>query len=455
MAVITMGVEGWIDDQLDRSNPDPAVEAQLNSAGYQALTNTNGQNRQQYGDDINVLYRQVSHSNFLRARYSQSQLYEMMCQLWMDHFNISFEGGPGYFVPEYQEQAIRPHAMGRFADLLAATANSGTMMRYLDNYISDARSGINENYGREVLELHTLGIDRAGNQIYGELDVVGAAKVLSGWSMVTENGPNYGSFLYRDERHSTDPVSLLGGQWTNAGLNGKAAGDSLLQFLARHPQTANYVCWKICRRFVSDTPSEQLIANAAQVYLQNDTAIVPVLRYLFSSQEFVDSEGLKVRRPFELMCGAMRSMGSEVDYGFESDSSHQLRSILRRLGHEPWKWETPDGYPDEARPWVNSNQLLNEWDFTSRLARNIIQNNNRSGSLETDVNLLRGSAQTGRDLFDRVAFQCNLGNLPDALRQSLLSTCGFGDGTPAASVTNDQLTELCTYLLAHPLFLLR
>ena len=456
LAVMAMGVDGWIEDQLSRSGADPALEAQISSAGYQSLRNTNGQNRQQFSSDMNVLHRQVIHSNFVRARYSEHQLYEMMCQLWMDHFNISFEGGSGYYLPEYQETVIRPHAMGRFADLLVASANSGSMMKYLDNYISDARSGINENYGREVLELHSLGIDRAGNQIYTELDVVGAAKVLSGWSMNTDgNSVNFGAFVYKDERHSLDPVSLLGGQWSNAGLAGKAAGDNLLQFLARHPQTANYLCWKLCRRFVSDTPSEQLIANAAQVYLQNDTAIVPVLRYIFGSREFVESEGEKVRRPFELMTGALRAMGTDVPIESESDASHQLRNILRSLGHEHWHWETPDGYPDEARPWVNSSNLLREWNFTSRLTRNVIQNNNRSGSLETDVSLLRGSAATGQDLFDRIAFQCNLGNLPDALRISLMSTCGFEDGTPAASVSNDQLTELCTYLLAHPLFLLR
>ena len=452
-SIVALGITGWIEDQLAKSRPDPAIENLF--SGYQIL---NGSPKQAYDalrDDGNH-YREITHAQMVRARYSSHQLFEMTTHLWMDHFNISFEGSDNAYTVAFQEQAIRPNAMGRFVDLLVATAESGSMMEYLDNTDSDARRGINENYGRELLELHTLGIDEAGNQIYSEEDVVGAAHVMSGWAREGDrNSANYGQFRYRPEYHSTDAVSLLGGQWTNAGLADKAAGDSLLQFLARHPQTANYIAFKLCRRFVADSPPASLVASAAAVYLANDTALVPVLRHIFNSPEFAASGGQKVRRPFELLTAAMRSLGTSVPMDPQSDASEDLIRALQRMGHQPWRWETPDGYPDEALPWVNSNALLLGWEFTSRLARDELTRPSDDTPLVTDISILRGNAATAGELFDRLTFRCNLGELPTALRDELLTIIGATADTPAADIDDDDLVELATFLLAHPLFLLR
>ncbi len=452
-SVIALGIGGWIEDQLSKNRPDPAIENLF--SGYQIL---NGTPKQAY-DAIRAESdneREITHAQLIRARYSSHQLFEMMTHLWMDHFNISFGGDSNAYTVAYQEQVIRPNAMGRFADLLVATAESGPMMEYLDNTDSDARRGINENYGRELLELHTLGIDEQGNQIYSEDDVVGAAHVMSGWAREgSRDSANYGQFLYRPEYHSTDAVSLLGGQWTNAGLAGKAAGDSLLQFLARHPQTAQYVCFKLCRRFVADAPPAALVASAASVYLANDTAIVPVLRHIFNSPEFATSGGQKVRRPFELLAAAMRSLGTSVPIDPQSDGAEDLIRALQRMGHQPWRWETPDGYPDEALPWVNSNALLLGWEFTSRLARDQLTRPDDDSPLVTDLAALRGNASTAAELFDRLTFRCNIGDLPAELRDGLLALLELGPDTPAGDVDDDSLIELTTFLLAHPLFLLR
>ena len=452
-SIVALGITAWIEDQLSKSRPDPAIENLF--SGYQIL---NGSPKQAYDAlrDEGNHYREITHAQMVRARYSSHQLFEMMTHLWMDHFNISFEGSSNAYTVVYQEQVIRPNAMGRFADLLVATAESGSMMEYLDNTDSDARRGINENYGRELLELHTLGIDEAENQIYSEEDVVVAAHVMSGWAREGDSGSaNWGQFRYRPEYHSTDAVSLLGGQWTNAGLADKAAGDSLLQFLARHPQTASYVAFKLCRRFVADSPPAGLVASAAAVYLANDTALVPVLRHIFNSPEFAGSGGQKVRRPFELLSAAMRSLGTSVPMDPQSDASEDLIRALQRMGHQPWSWETPDGFPDEAEPWVNSNALLLGWEFTSRLARDELTRSSDDTPLVTDISTLRGNAATAGELFDRLTFRCNLGDLPIALRDQLLTILEVTADTPAADIDDDDLVELTTFLLAHPLFQLR
>lgn len=452
-SIIALGITGWIEDQLSKNRPDPAIENLF--SGYQIL---NGTTKQAY-DAIRAEFdneREITHAQLIRARYSSHQLFEMMTHLWMDHFNISFQGDSNAYTLAFQEQVIRPNAMGRFVDLLVATAESGSMMEYLDNTDSDARRGINENYGRELLELHTLGIDEQGNQIYTENDVVGAAHVMSGWAREgSRDSANYGQFIYRPEYHSTAAVSLLGGQWTNAGLADKAAGDSLLQFLARHPQTAEYVCFKLCRRFVADAPPAGLVASAASVYLANDTAIVPVLRHIFNSAEFAASGGQKVRRPFELLAAAMRSLGTSVPIDPQSDGAEDLIRALQRMGHQPWRWETPDGYPDEALPWVNSNALLLGWEYTSRLARDQLTRPDDDSPLVTDLAALRGNAATAAELFDRLTFRCNIGDLPVELRDGLLALIGLAPTTPAADVDDENLIELTTFLLAHPLFLLR
>ena len=389
---------------------------------------------------------EVVHMTVLRAASSNNQLFEVLQRLWMDHFNISF-GDDWEWVAHYMEQVLRPNGMGSFRDLLVATAHSPSMMVYLDN-ASNTAAGINENYGRELLELHTLGIDSAGRQIYTEDDVVGVSHVMSGWSF---NYDNY-TFEYKPFNHSSRQVSILGGQWTNAGLAGKNAGDSLLNFLAGHPQTARYISTKLIRRFVTDEPSESLIASAAAVYLANDTNIVPVLRHILGSPEFASSAGQKIRRPFEQVIATLRVTGSVLSNDAQSDGADRIHDLLEDLTHAPWRHSTPDGFPDVAEPWLSSDSLLTRWEGGARISRN---DWSRDETLRYDQAALRGSASTAGELFDRLSLRLNLGELDASLRSTILNIVGLDETTPIGDVDDRDFTDLLSYLISHPLFQLR
>ncbi len=454
-----LGASPWIEQQLSRSAPDPTVEALV--SGFRTLDVDRQQAYQIRKDaDDDVIRYELTHSALVRSTYSTHQLYEMMCHLWMDHFNLNISGNSSYrhLAIDYQENVIRPNAMGRFSDLLMATANSSAMMIYLDNYRSNASSssGVNENYGRELLELHSLGIDRNDNQIYTEEDVVGAALIMSGWSVDTDrNSSTYSDFLYRSNYHHTEPVSILGGAFSSAGLSGKAAGDALVDYLATHPTTARHIAWKLARRFVSDTPSEALIASTAQVYLANDTQLIPTLRHLLNSTEMAQSDGLKFRRPFELLIASMRGLGTSLSVDPTSRAARVLRDRLNSLGQEPWRWEQPDGYADFSDPWIHSDGMLRRWELSARLARDNMTSSSDAEQLLTDLNALRGSATTAGELYDEMAMRFGLGVLPANLREQQLALVDAADADAANSIDDDALAELASYLLAHPIFQLR
>ena len=454
-----LGASAWIEQQLGRSSPDPTVEALV--SGFRTLDATRQQAYQIRKDaDDDVIRYELTHSALVRSTYSTHQLFEMMCHLWSDHFNINISGNSSYrhLAIDYQENVIRTNAMGRFSDLLKATANSSAMMMYLDNYRSNANSssGVNENYGRELLELHSLGIDRNDNQIYTEEDVVGAALIMSGWSVETDrNSSTYSDFLYRSNYHHTEPVTILGGAFSSAGLSEKAAGDALLDYLAKHPTTASHIAWKLARRFVSDTPSAALIASTAQVYLANDTQLVPTLRHLLNSPEMAQSGGLKFRRPFELLVASMRGLGSSLSVDPTSRAARVLRDRLSSLGQEPWRWEQPDGYADFSDPWIHSDGMLRRWELSARLARDNMTSSSDADQLLTDLNALRGSAATAGEMYDLMALRFGLGVLPATLRDQQLALVDAVEADTASSVDDDELAELASYLLAHPIFQLR
>ncbi|MDH3682539.1 MAG: DUF1800 domain-containing protein, partial [Acidimicrobiia bacterium] len=370
-----LGPAGFVEDQLARTGPDPSVENRLGSFRLLGMTRKATYDRLRDLDSID-LRRELTHLNVLRATFSENQLYEMMCQLWLDHFNIHLlgNGRTEHLHIDYQENVIRPNAMGSFRDLLVATANSTAMLTYLDNDRSNANSnqGVNENYGRELLELHTLGIDENDNQVYTEVDVRNAALAMSGWSMEFDrNDGNYSDFVFRNDYHHTGEVSILNGAWTSAGTSGKGTGDSLVNFLATHPSTARYVAYKICRRFVADSPPTSLVDSTAQVYLANDTALAPTLRHILTSAEFASSEGQKLRRPFEVMVATLRALHSEIPNDPDGNSADQLLDRLGQQNHEPWAWDAPNGYPDEASHWLNADGMIARWNLGVRLARDI------------------------------------------------------------------------------------
>ena len=442
--ILDLGLVGFIDSQLALNTADPEVEGQI--ANYLSLNPSLGALASLNENNRRLMDHEIVHMSVFRAVNSRHQLYEVLQRLWMDHFNTSFEDDWSWSA-HYLEQVIRPNGMGSFHELLAAVAHSPAMLYYLDNAISNA-SSVNENYGRELLELHTLGIDDSGRQIYTEDDVVGVSHVMTGWSIDFDNR----TFLFRSGDHSDRAVSILGGQWTNAGLSGKAAGDSLLYFLSHHPQTARHVCTKLIRRFVTDNAPESLISSAAAVYLANDTNVVPVLRHILGSGEFANSTGLKIRRPFEQIVATIRALGVELPTQPEGHAAERIYEYLRDAQHAPWRQATPDGYADVAEPWLSTETMLRRWEGVARVARN---DWTVDDSLRYDPVDLRGATTTAGEVFDRLALRLNIGEQTSQTRSTLLGIIDLSADTPIDDVDDRDFADLLSFLVAHPMFQLR
>lgn len=445
----SQGTAGFIEDQLAKNSPDPAVEGRLGSfqllgrspkATYDRLRDVGG----------GRLRKELTHLSVLRSTNSDHQLFEMMGQLWMDHFNIHLlgEGRTQHLHIDYLENVIRPNAMGTFRDLLLATAESPAMLTYLNNDESNANSdkGVNENYGRELLELHTLGIDEAGNQAYSEADVRAASLAMSGWSMESSrNDADYSEFRFRDDYHHAGPISILDGAWTSEGTSGKTTGESLLEFLASHPSTARHLAYKLCVRFVADVPPPGLVASTAQVFLDNDTALVPTLLHLFTSAEFAAAEGQKLRRPFEAMVATIRALNATVPGDPDGDAAKRLRNRLTQQDHEPWAWDQPNGYPDDANHWLSADGMVNRWNLGSRLALD-------REDVEPDYAAIRPTAATTGELITALGHQFGLGELPGTIRSAVAEAARLAESDPATDVDDERLGTIAGLLFTHPLF---
>ena len=304
----------------------------------------------------------LGQASIVRAAWSRRQLLEVMVDFWSNHLNITnpFDGGwDNRHV--HDREVIRKHALGTFADMLVASATSPAMLTYLDNRSSSGEHP-NENYARELLELHTVGLG-AG---YSEDDVKSAARLLTGLTVDWETG------LYRYEtwRHATGPVSLLGFSHANATTaGGEAAALAFLRHLAHHPSTARQIAYKLCVRFVADAPPAALVTRLASVYLANGSAIVPVLRALFTSGDFRKSVGAKVRRPMQDIVATVRALGLGPDKtgtkGLEG-----LYWMVNGTGDAPMGWHPPNGYPDVAPAWASAAGTLARWNAHITLAAN-------------------------------------------------------------------------------------
>jgi hypothetical protein len=374
--VLDAGWVRWLDAQLAPATvPDPAMAPLL--AGFQTLGNSNWQNyvlmdTVEGGWDRIVGER--AHATFLRAVHSRRQLYEVMVEFWTNHFNVNLDDTDAdHMITVDNRQVARAHALGRFVDLLQASAHSPAMLIYLNNAISDANSdeGVNENYGRELLELHSMGIID-GVQPYTEADMRGVALTLSGWSVNTDDGQH--RFQFKSEMHHAGPVSILGGAFVTPGHTGTAGladGVTLINTVARHPATARYIAYKLCRRFVADTPPPALVASAAAVYTQHDTAIAPVLRHIFHSSAFASGPHNKVRRGFEVFVAYARAMGGTTSPDPVGGLANHVHGygwgFLERLGQRLWGHRPPDGYPDTAPDWISADGLLRRWETAGAL----------------------------------------------------------------------------------------
>jgi uncharacterized protein (DUF1800 family) len=370
---------------------------------------------------------ELSMAKMTRAVYSERQLQEMMVDFWYNHFNVyAAKGADRWLITEYERDAIRPHSMGKFRDLLEATAKSPAMLFFLDNWLSadpvawqnlqqeqqerremrggafgpgpfgrsrfpqgrpgqngnpndpsaktkqKQQRGLNENYGRELMELHTLGVDGG----YTQNDVINVAKAFTGWSI--RQPRRDAEFYFEDRLHDTSVKTVLGHEIHGGGMK---EGEEVLDILARDPHTAHHISFELAQRFVADNPPEALVDRMAQTFLKTDGDIREVLHTMIYSPEFWSKEAYraKIKTPFELVASATRAVGAEVEVPL------MLVQWTSRIGQPLYQCEPPTGYSDKADAWVNTGALLSRMNFSLALT------SNRLRGAQVDIDSLIGS----------------------------------------------------------------
>ena len=332
-----------------------------------------------------------------RAIYSERQLQQVMDDFWFNHFNVfAGKGEDRYYLTSYERDVIQPHTLGKFKDLLTATAKSPAMLFYLDNFLSaDPRAaqrqamqramrqqmrygrfgrpfpprppanpqakknerGLNENYGRELMELHTVGVDGG----YTQKDVTEVARAFTGWTL--EKPRQFADFKFDDRLHDPDPKIVLGKKIHAGGMKD---GEEVIDLLAHHPSTAKFISTELARRFVSDTPPATLVDKMAETFQSSDGDIRAVMKTMIWSPEFWSREAYraKIKTPFELVVSAARALGTDVD------TPLPLVQWVGRIGEPLYQCQPPTGYSDKSETWVNTGALLNRLNFSLALAGN-------------------------------------------------------------------------------------
>jgi len=313
----------------------------------------------------------LSEGKLYRAMLSNRQLEEQLVDFWYNHFNVFLDkGADRYLVPTYEREAIRPHVLGKFRDLLEATAKSPAMLFFLDNWQSvgpgaprrqNAKQplrGLNENYASELMELHTLGVDGG----YTQKDVTEVARCFTGWTI--RQPRQGGDFFYNDRVHDKGAKTVLG--VTIAAGGGQDDAEQVLDILARHPSTARFLSKKLAERFVADDPPQKLIDKMAKTFRDKNGDIREVMKTMLTSDEFFSQAAYraKVKTPFEMIVSAVRATGAHVDFAFP------LAKQIAELGQPLYRKLEPTGYSDANSEWVNSAALLARMNFALALAQN-------------------------------------------------------------------------------------
>jgi uncharacterized protein (DUF1800 family) len=409
------GVERWFARQLAPSTiPEPNLERALapyrsalapppeilagfarSDASEDTLDIEDGARRMpiQKRVDAQRLVQTLMLAELTRHVVSERQIQEVMVDFWTNHFNIFARKGPVVVVAgDYIERAIRPHALGRFEDLLLASARHPAMLLYLDNAKSVApamgsarqrRRGLNENYARELLELHTLGV----NGGYTQQDVIEVARILTGWGVRRPQAGDLG-FVFRSRQHDAGDKVVLG---TRFSADGEQEGRRLLALLARHPATARHLATKLCARFVSDSPPPGCVERVARAYRASDGRIVALLSAIVDGPEFWQSRGTKLKSPLEFVASALRALDGRPN------GELGLAGTLRNLGQPLLLEPVPVGYPEAAEDWASSGPLLGRMNFALALA------SERAKGVDLELDRVLPVAEQRNDMLRRVA----------------------------------------------------
>jgi uncharacterized protein (DUF1800 family) len=385
------GIIPYLELQLHPENmPDPIVEEKLRKLKTVRLSSQEllelyppPQQAKAKGMEVSpaqsprYVILELQQAKLLRAVYSERQLYEVMVDFWSNHFNVfAGKGADRWLVTSYDRDTIRPHALGRFRDLLLATARSPAMLFYLDNWLSvnpdsgvnrlrsdtkpPFRHGINENYARELMELHTLGVDGG----YTQKDVGEVARCFTGWTIRRPRGQP--EFFFDARMHDTGEKIVLGNRIPAGGKI--EDGLKVIDLLARHPSTARFIATKLARRFVNDDPPSSLVARLADVFRESDGDIKEMIRAIVKSSELFSPETVqaKVKKPLELVASALRAAGAETN------AAPPLLRYLVRMGEPLFLAEPPTGFTDVGSTWVSPDMILTRMNFATDLASNRI-----------------------------------------------------------------------------------
>ena len=431
-----LGYKAYLEEQLyPESIADPERDAILYN---NPILRMDRNNLHRFGEQQYRIHRALVAGTVELATQSRRQLHERMVDFWFDHFNVHITEEDAT-APEgllYIRDAIRPNALGNFRTLVLETAKSPAMLHYLDNDSNDAENP-NENYARELMELHTLGVDGG----YTEQDVVEVARAFTGW---TTHPSTHDGFFFSDEMHDYNPKTVLGHNLP-AG-RGVEDGLQVINILVSHPATAQFLSRKLCVRFVSDNPPQSLIDSTAQVWMQFSGEIRPVLRHIFMSSEFMASTGQKFRRPLEFFVGMLRVLDARLA------RPEMVFEMLEMLNHIPFNWPPPNGYPDVAGAWLNTNGLLKRWNLAADFTNFY--------TLEEPaayMDLLRGteSAQTVNDLIEAVShrvFGTKLSSEEAAPFISFVSEMRDGNMPLTVGLRAQKLAPLYALMLASPFY---
>jgi uncharacterized protein (DUF1800 family) len=420
------------------------------------------------------LLEELQAQKIIRAVYSERQLQEVMTDFWFNHFNVFWgKGADRWLTTDFEMNAIRPNTMGKFKDLLLATAKSPAMLFYLDNFQSmspdaeppgrrrmgrrgqfqrrqmrpdpdadaaemtaeqqraapanqprNRRRGINENYAREIMELHTLGVDGG----YTQKDVQEVARAFTGWTI--QQPRQSGKFVFRPRMHDGGEKVVLGQKIPAGG--GMKDGETVIEILARHPKTARFISTKLVRRFVSDDAPPALVDKVAAVYMKTGGDIREMLRAIFTSQEFNSPAAYraKIKSPFELAVSAIRALDGNTS------GLQQVPQFIARMGQPLYRYQAPTGYPDRAEHWVNTGALLERLNFALALSANRVR------GAQVEVNRMAGEARGDmKGAMDHAISLLLNGDvsaqtravLDKQLREGVPVKGEFGDDTPAAA----------------------
>jgi uncharacterized protein (DUF1800 family) len=378
--------------------------------------------------DQNQIVNEAMEAKTIRAVYSERQLAEQLSDFWFNHFNIFiYKDADRWYLIPYERDAIRPHALGKFRDLLEATAKSPAMLYYLDNSSSadphafdrlklhpvrarpgeklpplGGRRGLNENYGRELMELHTLGVDGG----YKQEDVIEVARAFTGWTI---ESPRENPAFYFDERiHDPDPKRVLGKKIKGGGIRD---GEQVLDLLVKNPHTAQHISLQLAQHFVSDDPPPALVTRMAKTFEKSRGDIRAVMTTMIYSPEFWSRAAFraKVKTPFELVASTARALGADVDQPL------QLAQWVSRIGEPLYQCLPPTGYSDKAATWVSTGALLNRVNFAVALTSNKVR------GAQVDINSLVGADVGGNPqlALDRVETEFLAGQVSETTRETL------------------------------------